>query len=403
MKKKICLISDHHISVNPRLWKEAFCYEKHGYEVVILVMWITDEWRKRDLEILEGHRVTYKSYLNLIPGEVPESKRTFFRVRKKLAGELVRTGLELPYAISYGPDLMLKAAIAEKADFYIAHLECAFYTGKKLLQKGHKVAFDFEDWYSRDYLNAARPVKFLKELERYALVNGTFCTTTSKAMADALKECYGVQRDISVVYNGFSVKENEGIEFSLRKKINGVPKIIWFSRTVGKGRGVEKTIEAISNLDAPVEFHLLGDTTDAYKGEIEKIFPYNRGHKLIFHSFIPHNKLLAFLSEFDIGMAVEELEVDNKQLTVSNKLFQYLQAGLFIVATKTKGQMEVASLFPGSVTGVEISRNQEWTDALSLFINGGEFDQQERMEKFNALFSWEAQEKKLLSLLNQNF
>ena len=37
--KKVCLLSDHHICINPRLWKEAFFYENLGFEVVVLTMW----------------------------------------------------------------------------------------------------------------------------------------------------------------------------------------------------------------------------------------------------------------------------------------------------------------------------------------------------------------------------
>src|SRR5689334_5479292 len=171
-------------------------------------MWISSELRERDLAILKGHKIQYKPYFNLIPGEISGSSSFFYRTRKRLSSELVRIGIELPYAISYAPDLMYNAALKEDADLYVAHLECAFYAGRKLAIAGKKVAFDFEDWYSRDYLLPGRPVKLLRSLEKSALTEGVYCVAASKSMAEAIKKSCGINTDVTVVYNGFSSDEN---------------------------------------------------------------------------------------------------------------------------------------------------------------------------------------------------
>ena len=66
--KKVCLFSDHHICINPRLWKEAFFYENLGFEVVVLTMWQSNMFIEKDKQILKGHNIEYISYLNIIPG-----------------------------------------------------------------------------------------------------------------------------------------------------------------------------------------------------------------------------------------------------------------------------------------------------------------------------------------------
>jgi glycosyltransferase involved in cell wall biosynthesis len=43
----------------------------------------------------------------------------------------------------------------------------------------------------------------------------------------------------------------------------------------------------------------------------------------------------------DVGLALEEYESINKDLTASNKIFEYLRAGLAVIATETRGQREV--------------------------------------------------------------
>ncbi len=88
MAKKICLISDHHVSINPRLWKEAFLYEKMGFDVVIITQWTSDYFLQKDNELLQGHRIRYECYLDMRDGNANSLKRFFFRARKRAGAEL---------------------------------------------------------------------------------------------------------------------------------------------------------------------------------------------------------------------------------------------------------------------------------------------------------------------------
>ena len=404
MPLKICLLSDHHLSINPRLWKEAFFYEKQGYEVVILSTWQSANLLEKDREILKGHAISYKAYLNLLPGEINKAALLFYRVRKRVAAELQkRLHVGIQWAISYAPELMYQQALKENADLYAAHLECAFYAGKKLLKAGKRVCFDFEDWYSRDYLVPARPVGLLSSLEKFALNNGLFCTTTSKAMAEALKDAYRINKEITVIYNGFSINESvERKESQQNNNYNAYTKIIWFSRTIGSGRGIELMLKALMVCEIPVELHVLGEMKAGYKEFLEKEFSLIKQHRLVIHRFMSHALLLNFIAQFQIGLAIEENINDNKSLTISNKILQYLQAGLPVIASDTKGQKEVAEFFPSMVTIVDINDPAGIADTIRLLSTKEINEQVGQKEQFERIFSWEAQEKKLNSLLERN-
>jgi glycosyltransferase involved in cell wall biosynthesis len=403
-RKKVCLLTDHHIAINPRLWKEAFFYEKRGYEVVILSMWQSGDLLEKDWEILKGHAISYKAYLNLLPGGMNKPGRLYYRLKKKLAGELQRlfkTGTAS--AISYAPGLMLKKALKENADLYAAHLECAFYAGKQLLKAGKKVCFDFEDWYSRDYLIPSRPVGLLKSLEKFALNNGLFCTAASKAMAGALIDTYNIKKDVTVIYNGFPI--DEAVEKDRKQhytNANEHPKLIWFSRTIGPGRGIEFLIQALALYHRPVELHVLGKMRKGFKEVLETGFKELKNHTLVIHGFMPHNRLQAFIAQFDIGLAIEENINDNKMLTVSNKMLQYLQAGIPVIASDTKGQQEVAAYFPGTVRIIDIEKPGMLGDAIDSLANKSNSYKEEQADTFNKVFSWEAQESKLTDLLEKH-
>ena len=402
--KKVCLLSDHHICINPRLWKEAFFYEKLGFEVVVLTMWKSNIFLKKDKQILRGHNIKYISYLNIISGAKSIFINYFYRIRKRLSSELHRFfTIGLAWSISHAPEKMYKEAIQQSADLYVAHLECAFYVGRKLAKAGKKVAFDFEDWYSRDYLVPERPVKLLQSLEKFAILNGLFITAASRSMADEIKKEYSSNRSIETIYNGFSTSASiNQFDFDVNKHKQDVFKMIWFSRTVGPNRGIENLVEALKHCKVKCEIHLLGILVDGFDQILYKHISDTDRHSLHFHHFISHNELLKFLSSFDLGLALELKINDNRNLTVTNKIMQYIQAGLPILCSDTSGHLEVASYFPNTIHAVNIEDEFEVAQKIDFLSENRNFYSNEDMLRFNEIFSWEAQEIKLNNLINVN-
>lgn len=403
MSKKVCLISDHHLCINPRLWKEAFLYEKLGFEVVILTKCQSDDLRKRDMELLKGHNIRYEFFLNLIPGEINPVMRFYYRLRKRIASELQRR-LKAggAWAINHAPDLLYKAALKEHAFIYSAHLECGFYVGRELVKAGRKVSFDFEDWYSRDYLTADRATGLLRQLEQFALTHGVFCTAASGSMADALRQAYGSQLPITAVYNSFPDEELQTLPNIVSDP--GLPfRFVWTSRTVGPGRGLETLMEALTMVSSPVELHIIGQCAPGYEEQVKNSFPSSLGHQLLFHHFIKHSDLLPTLAGFDAGLAIERYEPDSRNTTITNKILQYIQAGIKVLATDTLGQKEVAAFFPDAILLVEQDAPMQWKAAIEQMIASRDaVDKNAQLAIFHQTFSWKRQEEKLTQLINKS-
>lgn len=399
MKKKVCLISDLHLCINPRLWKEAFLYEKMGYEVVILTKWQSKEYKLRDLELLKGHSIKYLCFLNITPGEIAEWKRFYYRIRKRIASEMQRYfKLGGAWAINHAPNLLYKVAFHLNADFYSAHLECGFFAGRKLVKAGKKVSFDFEDWYSRDYLTLDRATSLLQKLEFFALRHGTFCTAPSDSMAEALQRVYKCNKKPEIIYNSFPAQQNF-VKPNITKFPNDRFQIVWTSRTIGPHRGIETFLSAAALVKDPLDVHLIGECSTLYRQFLERQFPFTKGHQLIIHDFVNHEELLPMLSNFNAGLAIEQKEPDNKNYTVSNKLLQYLQVGLQVLATDTEGQKEIAEYFPLSVKMVNSNDAKGWAVAIELMINNRN-DYNQHKTIYEELFSWQKQEEKLIKIIN---
>ena len=268
-----------------------------------------------------------------------------------------------------------------------------------MIKAGKPVAYDFEDWYSRDYLVPERPIKLLQSLEEFAVENGAFITAASRSMADEIKKQFSSTRSIETIYNGFSNSEDTFHQ----KRGQGIAfKIIWFSRTVGPDRGLEPLIAALKHSKAPCELHLLGMLVEGYDDIISKKFPFENGHSLHFHEFVPHNKLLGFLSSFDMGLALDLKINDNRNLTITNKIIQYIQANLPVLCSNTIGHLEVASNFLNSIHIVDIYNEYEVAQKINFLYGNLKSYSKEDKQRFINIFSWEAQETKLTNLINKH-
>jgi glycosyltransferase involved in cell wall biosynthesis len=382
---------------NPRVWKEANTLCENGYDVTILTTVYDFNKLKQDAGLLHSS-VKYKPVVNLIPGKGSLGDRIGSRVKRRLALAAKRYfNIDSRHILTYNFSKQLSRALAENADLYIAHQETGLLIGCELIKQKKKVAFDIEDWYSRDYINEERPVNLLKESEAFAWKNGFYVTCTSKAMADALASVYGTFRKAEVIYNGFSVKEN-------CKKINSLvseQSLVWLSQVVGPERGLETLMEAVNKVNNHLKIHFIGAVVEGYETILQNLI-VNKNHKLFFHGIIPHGRLVEVLSNYHIGLALENNYPDNRDTTITNKILQYLQAGNKVLATATKGQTEVAAFFPANVILVQPNMPEEWAIAIDRLLLMNVDGKAEGINRFESLFSWEAQEPKLLSLVQKS-
>lgn len=396
MAKKICLISDLHLSSNPRLWKEACSLAKAGNEIVILTMWTSAEKKMKDLLLIRQSNIEYKAAINLIPGEIHFLRRFYLRLHSRISREIKRwLNKDSVWCLGYAPKSMIRHALQENADLYIAHTEYGLAIGKDLLNKGGKVAFDIEDWYSNDYLVPERPVVLLRNLEKVALEKGVYCSCPSQSMATALQKAYPEGKPIQVIYNGFSQSEN----VLKAVQLTGMPSLVWFSQTIGPGRGLETIIQALTHLKTKVELHLIGECSEAYKQKLNDLFPFSSGHKIKIHAAVKHHELTSILSRHNIGLAIENIAPENKNTTISNKILQYIQAGNKVLATETAGQKEVAEYFKNAISIVPVDAPEYWAEIIEKLLSSPAIDREKQLQQFNTVFSWEAQEQKLLQLV----
>jgi glycosyltransferase involved in cell wall biosynthesis len=314
---------------NPRPVKEAETLGRAGYDVTLLTPHTNPVYAELDGQITAG--APYR-HLRTQP-RFPLVERAFSHLARGLANR------GLPGARALGPrNFLTHLANRLPADLVIVHTEVPFIIGRSLARRGIKVAADFEDWHSQDLLPAdrrRRPLAFLARVERDLIHAAAFTTTTSQALSDGLHGAYG-GRPAHILANAFPLQPDPH-----RPRPATAPSFVWFSQTVGAGRGLEAFLSCWARLSRPSTVTLVGEVGDGYREKLTSLVPGPLRGRLRFQASVPGSQLPSLLAQHDLGLALEDAAIRNRDLTITNKILQYLNAGLAIVATPTKGQAEV--------------------------------------------------------------
>ena len=340
---KILILVNGHLCNLPRTQKEAEILANAGHNVTVAGCWSDPELVQRDKLILSEKKWKFIPVVDIQPSNKWQS--LIIRGRTRIAKELFKKlGIFSPELLGYGVKKLLKFAQAFCADITIVHCEAALWVGDKLLDEGFRVGVDFEDWYSEDLLPEARklrPISKLKDLEKRLLRDCKYCLTTSHVMAQALSQYYEAPIP-EVIYNAFPFQERKNIDNkNIDRRNLELPSLHWFSQTIGKGRGLETLFQALSYIENPLEIHLRGNCSDESKTWINTLVPTEWKDLVFIHPTVPNANLLSRIAEHDIGLALETGFCLSRKYTITNKMFQYLQGGLAIVATNTPGQQEI--------------------------------------------------------------
>lgn len=338
----ILILIGGHLCTQPRCQKEAAALAAAGHKVMVRGVWFDPVLRERDRKLLKENSYKFEPVVDM-------GNSYWHNFRERLFGRMAREAFRRlsifsPALLGYGVRAMLTAARHDRADLTIVHSEAGLWVANRLLDEGYNVGIDFEDWFSEDLLpetRKARPLSILKGLEKRLAQKCMYCLTTSVALANALSTSYQAPLP-ATVYNVFPWDERVNIDNQTKdRKVLDMPSIHWFSQTVGSGRGLEVLMKALPMVSNPCEVHIRGNYPDYARRWLEPLMPTVWRHRIFIHETVPNSELLSRIAEHDIGLALEQTDVPSRNLTITNKFFQYMQAGLAVIATSTVGQREV--------------------------------------------------------------
>jgi hypothetical protein len=391
MGKRIAIVTGQHLVSNPRVWKEANALAANGYVVSIFTTWHSTKKYEDDLKLIDSS-IAYHPGFSLINNSSNALSVFLARLLRRLAN-LFFLAFKIPsiYQEVYMPFRQLKVIAREQADLFIAHQETGFILGVMLLKRGRKVAFDFEDWYATDYPNKFRPVGLLKAFETIALNRAAYVSCPSQSMAKAIQSHYSAEKSLSVIYNSFPININTS------KSAGKIPNsMVWFSQTIGPGRGIEAFMALLKKVQIPVEIHFIGHSSESFSGYMHDVLKESP-HRLQIHAPMRHHEMIEFVEKFEFGLALENTDPPNKNLTISNKILVYLQLGLRVIATPTMGHLELQHQFQGSITYIKQDEVETSVDSIVHLLNIAPM----RVTTDMGQYAWIEQEKTIQALVDK--
>jgi glycosyltransferase involved in cell wall biosynthesis len=352
---RVCLISSVHPWVNPRLVKEADALAARGHDVTVVTKRV-DRWSDdRDAPLLAG-KAWVAVRVGLMRDDPADRWRWFSSAVR--AGAALRAyrafgGMRLAEEGYYrGFDRVLRAAEDTRAEFFIAHTQGALpIAARAAARAGVRYGFDCEDLLAEEAADGLRDPsvrRAILEIERTYLPGAAYVTATSHAMASYLVDRYAIATP-EVIYNVFPNAEFDGLAPPAARAPRDTLELAWISATIGPGRGLEDAVRALARLPASVRLTIFGRMLPAYEPHLRALADrVGVGGRVAVRAIPGPHDIAAAIAAFDVGLSLDLNDCANRSLTVCNKVFEYLQAGLVVGATDTAGQREVIERIPAA-------------------------------------------------------
>jgi len=169
---------------------------------------------------------------------------------------------------------------------------------------------------------------------------------------------------------------------------------------VNKGRGLEIAIDAMSGLKE-YELHVLGkgDLFDQMKS---LAFKSDASKRIFFHGYIEPHKINEHLVLASIGLNMLDPQSGNYYFSLANKHFDYMQAGLPVIAMDFPEYRLIQEEFPFAVL-VDSYDTRSMVDAVRAMENPEHYNScQSHALAGRESYNWQNESKKLKEIYKQS-
>jgi glycosyltransferase involved in cell wall biosynthesis len=297
----------------------------------------------------------------------------------------------------------LSRAIAANADIYHAHdlnnLEVAHRAaqavGAKLVYDSHELFPDIANRWIRLKRRA------WKRLERKLIPHAKLVITVNPFIAQELVRRYAISPPL-VVLNcpdpppGFD--REQAAEADLLRERAGIEKsckVVLYQGWMWEGRGLENLVRSARYLagDAALAFVGYGE----YRAQLERLAEQEPAGRIYFLPAVPQHELLAYCAAADVGVIPYQAVDLNNYYTSPNKLFDFIQTALPIVASDLPYLRKVIVEDNLGVVA-KLDTPESYASAINSVLtraDGGE-ELRVNLRRVAPIYTWEAQGRKLV-------
>jgi glycosyltransferase involved in cell wall biosynthesis len=296
---------------------------------------------------------------------------------------------------------LAQLAAAERPDVVHAHDAAMLAPGWLAARRaGAKLVYDSHELATGVPYRSGAWAALVAGVERLYVPRADAVITVSNGIAERLQSRYSLGEVPTVVRNvpDLPPPREAPAAPDLRLLLgSGQAAVVVHHGAVARDRGCENLIRALSQLDRA---HLLflgadGDYAAGLSALAERLGVGARTH---FQPPVALDQLLAYSSQADVGVTLLEPSCENHRLALPNKLFEYVAAGLPLVASELP---EMAAL----VRRYEIGWTVDPRDPSSIAAGiesaveaRDDPDLQERLSAAASELSWDREQSRLIDL-----
>jgi glycosyltransferase involved in cell wall biosynthesis len=356
--ERICLVSPGHLASNPRLVKEADALHEAGYTVKVVAGDTTPGVRVLDDTILaRAPWPVVKIGLGARPRYLTRRLHQEFAKRAFAWGMGGLRGAV--WAHSPLTQRLATAAGAEAADLYIGHYLAALPAAAWAAHRhGAKLGFDAEDDHIGELPDTPEnrgEIAIRRQIEARFLPQCQHLTAASPGIADAYRLRYGVI--MTPILNVFPLaKAPPAMVAHQYRNREGMLSVYWFSQTIGPGRGLESIIEAMGKMRGRMKLSIRGSDFLGYSVQL-KALAASAGiaNRICFLPSAPPDEMARLAAQHDVGLASELNTPPNRAISLTNKIFTYLLAGIPVLLSDTPAQRGLAAELGEAARVVELA------------------------------------------------
>jgi len=354
---RILLISPNEICYNARLLKAADFFHDKGWEVTVF-NGVTGIAPRKVYDEIKASRPW-----DIIENDISKNKlkSKFKWLLTSLLHKCVQISIDrfkLPLWNRYylNKALLLRPNI-ERAnyDYILIHLIDNLPFAVHLKNKTNaKIIYDSQEYFVGQYAAFEQnKFKWVKDNEEKFISEVDILLATTNAMLDQLNKDYQLKIPAFRVRNVPAFHKIETSDlildtiFKEEHRTNSI-KLVWHGMGIffNNRRGVHILLEAIAQCNEDVHLYLQGNLNETQKliyNDYEQ--KLNLFDKVTFVPAAHPDQIVDSLKGYDIGLTGELPEEMNQELTSSNKLFDYIHAGLAVISSDALGLAETIDEF----------------------------------------------------------
>lgn len=390
--------------IDRRTLLQADSLESAGWNVTILAMPLDTESSQEDRRVVRiGNLENPETRVNLVL-----TSYKWIRIRMSMNGYIMRLFKRFAWRYIVDQESFFLKIFSESVAPYspavfvavdLPMLPVAWHAAN---MRGSLLVYDSHELFCEQD-QSAREKNRWAEIEKKYIHDCDAIITVNESIATELRNRYQL-KEINVITNAekSAHKPGKNTHFHDRFRLSSERKVLLLQGGLSGGRNIEHLIEAIKYVKNPlVDLVILGRGLLLRKLEII-VKKNNLSSRVYFHPAVPQNLLISYTQAADVGVIPYQPTCLNNYLCTPNKLFEYIAAGIPVLASdlpEIRGLIQKHDIgivgdmsSPGSIAALI---DDVFSDNLKLSL------WRENILDARKYACWEKEEKKLINIFDR--